>query len=116
MNIPEWVKPGLYGAAIGAIALAVVGFEWGGWVTGRTADQMASELARNEVVAAMVPICVEQSKQDPQVGPTLTRLMGADSYQRGELLMKTGWATMPGSNDPDRSVARACMEALAAQL
>jgi hypothetical protein len=29
------------------------------------------------------------------------------------MLMKTGWATMPGSSDPDRSVAKACVEKLA---
>jgi hypothetical protein len=30
MQIPEWLKPGLYGAACGAVALAVIGFSWGG--------------------------------------------------------------------------------------
>ena len=67
MNIPEWLKPALYGAAAGAVALAIVGFSWGGWVTGGTAKQMAANRAKLEVVAALVPICVEQSKQDPQV-------------------------------------------------
>ena len=32
------VKPALWGAAAGAIALAIVGFNWGGWVTGGTAE------------------------------------------------------------------------------
>jgi hypothetical protein len=27
--------------------------------------------------------------------------------------MKAGWATMPGSTDPDRKVASACMDELA---
>jgi alpha/beta superfamily hydrolase len=67
MNTPEWLKPGLYGALAGAAALAIVGFSWGGWVTGGTAKQMAGDQARIEVVAALVPICMEQSKQDPQV-------------------------------------------------
>jgi len=116
MNIPEWLKPGLYGAAAGAVALAIVGFSWGGWVTGGTAEKMASEQARLEVVAALVPICVEQSRQDPQVVATLAQLKDTSSYQRSDLLMKAGWATMPGSTDPSRDVARACMEKLAAQF
>ncbi len=116
MNIPEWVKPGLYGAAIGAVALAIVGFSWGGWVTGATAKQMASDQGRLEVVAALVPICLEQSKQDPRVVETLVELKDATSYKRSDMLMKAGWATMPGSSDPDRSVARACMDQLAAQF
>ena len=116
MNIPNWLKPGLYGAVVGALALVTVGFAWGGWVTGGTATKMASDHARNAVVAALVPICVEQSSQDPEVVETLARLKDTRSYQRSDLLMKTGWATMPGSSDPDRDVARACMGALAAQF
>ena len=116
MNIPNWLKPGLYGAVVGALALVTVGFAWGGWVTGGTATKMASDHARTEVVAALVPICVEQSSRDPKVAETLARLKDTRSYQRSDLLMKTGWATMPGSSDPDRDVARACMGALAAQF
>jgi dienelactone hydrolase len=67
MNTPEWLKPGIYGAAVGAVALAIVGFSWGGWVTGGTAEKLASDQAKLEVVAALVPICLEQSSQDPQV-------------------------------------------------
>ena len=116
MNTPEWLKPGLYGAATGAVALAIVGFSWGGWVTGATAEKMAAEHARLEVVAALVPICVEQSTQDPQVVATLAELKDASSYLRRDMLMKAGWATMPGSSDPNRNVASACMEKLAAQF
>ena len=116
MNSSEWLKPGLYGAAIGAVTLAIIGFAWGGWVTGGTAQQIASDQARLEVVAALVPICIQQSKQDPQVVETLAQLKDAGNYQRSDMLMKAGWATMPGSNDPNRQVARACMEELSAQF
>lgn len=116
MNTPEWLQPALYGAAAGAVALAIAGFSWGGWVTDRTAKKMASDTARLEVVAALVPICMEQSKQDPQVAQTLANLKDTSSYKRNEMLMKAGWATMPGSTDPNRGVANACMEKLAAQF
>ncbi|MDH3236410.1 MAG: hypothetical protein OEQ29_23065 [Alphaproteobacteria bacterium] len=116
MNIPEWLRPGLYGAAAGAVALAIIGFSWGGWMTSGTAEKMASNQARLEIVAALVPICIEQSKQDPQVMETLAQLKDASSYQRSDMLMKAGWATMPGSSDPNRQVASACMEKLAAQF
>ena len=33
MNVPSYLKPALTGAVIGAAALAIVGFSWGGWVT-----------------------------------------------------------------------------------
>jgi len=116
MKTPQWLNPGLKGAAMGAVALAIVGFSWGGWVTAGTAKEMADNQARRAVVAALVPICIEQSKQDPQVAKTLSQLKNASGYMRSDMLMKAGWATMPGSTDPDRAVARACMNKLAAQF
>jgi alpha/beta superfamily hydrolase len=113
MNTPEWVKPGLIGAGVGAVALAITGFSWGGWVTGAKAEIMASDQARAEVIAALVPICMEQSRVDPQSVATLAVLKDTSRYQRSDILMKAGWATMPGSTDPDRKVASACMDELA---
>lgn len=77
---------------------------------------MASDQARLEVVAALAPICVKQSMQDPRYAQTLAELKNAESYKRRDMLMKAGWATMPGSTDPDRFVASACMEKLAAKF
>lgn len=114
MNVPTWVKPGLYGAAVGAAALAIVGFAWGGWVTGGTAAKMADDTAQREVIAALVPICVQQSKLDPQSAATLTTLNEARSYQRNDVIIKAGWATMPGTSEPNKDVARACAQALTA--
>jgi len=116
MNTPTWLQPALYGAAAGAVAISIVGFSWGGWMTAGTARKMASETARNEVVAALVPICLEQSKQDPQMAQTMAELKDTTGYKRDEMVMKAGWATMPGSEDPNRNVARACMEQLATQF
>jgi alpha/beta superfamily hydrolase len=116
MSTSEWIKPALLGAVAGAAALAIVGFSWGGWVTGGKADEMAATQAKLEVVAALVPICLEQSKIDPNAVQTLAMLKDASSYKRSDMLMEAGWATMPGSNDADRDVAKACMEKLAAQF
>ena len=116
MRTPEWLKPGLYGAGIGAVALAIAGFSWGGWVTGSTAEKMASERAKAEVVAALVPVCLEQSRQDPRFAEQIAALEQAKSYNRRDMVMEAGWATMPGSTDPDRAVANACMERLAAEF
>jgi len=117
MKLPEWLKPAVYGAVAGAVAISIAGFSWGGWVTGGSAREMAADQARLEVVAALVPVCVEQSRQDPNSIATLASLKGeAATYKRGEMLMKTGWATMPGSTDPDQSVAKACLDKLTEQF
>ena len=110
MQTPEWLKPGLYGAACGAIALAVVGFNWGGWVTGGTARTLAADQAKVEVVSALSLICVDQSKRDPQLAERTAAIKAASSWNRGDLVMKNGWATMPGSSEGNSQVARACAE------
>ena len=114
MKNPEWLKPGLYGAAVGAIALAIVGFSWGGWMTASAAETLASDRAQQDVVAALLPICVAQSAADPENGVRLSELKEIRSYQQAEFLMKTGWATMPGATDPHRALAKACADKLAA--
>jgi pimeloyl-ACP methyl ester carboxylesterase len=114
MKNPDWLKPGVYGAGIGAVAVAIFGFSWGGWVTASTAETLASGRAQQEVVAALLPICVAQSAADPENGARLSELRDTQSYRQAEFLMKTGWATMPGSGDPDQNLARACAEKLAA--
>lgn len=116
MKTPEWLKPGLYGAVIGAVALAIVGFSWGGWVTESGAETLAAERAKQDVVAALLPICMAQAAADPDNGARLSELKETRSYQRAEVLMKTGWATMPGSSDPDRNLAKLCAETLSADL
>ena len=110
MQTPEWLKPGLYGAVCGALALAVVGFNWGGWVTGGTARTMAAEQSKTEMVAALSLICVDQSKHDPQLAQRRAALKKAFFWTKGDLVVKNGWATMPGATEANSQVARACAE------
>lgn len=116
MNTPEWTKAALWGGVAGAVALAITGFSWGGWVTGGKAEAIASERARDAVVAALAPICVAQARRDPQLAITVAKLKDTSTYQRGPIVMEAGWATMPGSTEPDRAVANACMSVLAADF
>ena len=110
MQTPEWLKPGLYGAVCGAVALAVVGFSWGGWVTGGTAATIAEARSRTDLVTALTTICVDQSKRDPLLAERVAALKSTASYSRGDLIMKHGWATMPGSTEGNRPVANACAD------
>lgn len=114
MEIPTAAKPALIGAAAGAVTLAIVGFSWGGWVSGSTAERMASDQARAEVVLAMTPVCLEKSAADPNAGVTLARLKEAGTYQRPDILMEAGWATMPGADEPNRVIALSCIRTLSA--
>jgi hypothetical protein len=114
MNTPQWLKPGIYGAVCGAVALAIAGFSWGGWVTGGTARAMAADQSQTAVVAALSSICVDQSKRDPQLAERVAAIKTASSWTRGDLVMKNGWATMPGTTEGNSQVARDCAEKIGA--
>jgi pimeloyl-ACP methyl ester carboxylesterase len=116
MNMPKLpveTTPFLWGAAAGAIALAIIGFSWGGWVTGSTAEQLASTRVDAAIVASLAPICVTQFQKGPEAMGRLAKLKEINSWEQGEFVSKGGWATMPGSSkEPNRDVASACAETL----
>lgn len=114
MQIPTWLKPALTGAAVGAVATMALGFTQGGWYLGSSAQTMAEKQSAIAVVAALAPICVSQSKADPQAAMKLRELDAVtSSYGRRDFVMKAGWATMPATDAPNRDVAMACAEAIA---
>ena len=108
----ENIKPVLLGAVGGAVALAIVGFSWGGWVTGGTAEAMAKKQAKSATVAALAPICVAKFQGDSGFEAKLSELSETSAYQRAAFIEKGGWATMPGREKGDRDVAKACAEML----
>lgn len=112
-KIPAETTPFLWGAAAGAVALAVVGFNWGGWVTGGTAEKAAGARVEAALVSALTPICVAQFQKNPKAQASLVALKETKDWERWEYVSKGGWATMPGSSaEPNRDVATACAEAL----
>lgn len=112
MNTPEWLKPGIYGAMIGAAVVGIGGFTWGGWVTGGAAHDRAMAMAHDGVVAAMVPVCLDMAQADPDRAAKLVVFRDAQTYRRRDALMEAGWATVPGVDAPDRDIARACLTSL----
>ncbi len=112
MNWKEKIKLVLWGAVGGAIVLLIIGFGFGGWVKGSTAQKMAEELAEDTVLNRLAPICVVQFNQDPEKDQKLKELKELDSWKRGDYVKERGWATMPGEKEPDRKVADECARRL----
>lgn len=114
MQIPEWVKPGLWGVVIGAGVLAIVEFGAGWVVTSDTARDMVTRQTEKAVIASLTPICVAQFKSASQQERTtyLAALQKEDSWKRADYVEKQGWATMPGSAEPNKEVADACASEL----
>ncbi len=107
MTVPEWVKPAVWGAIGGAIAAMIIGFAWGGWVTGGTAGKMEAASAQSAVVLAFTPLCVAKAQQQPD---QLVLLKAESSYRRGDFVVKAGW--VDDVSEKYRSqVATACASA-----
>ena len=102
------------GLMVATAALTMlVGFNWGGWVTGGASQQRVTTGAEDAVALRLVPICVAQFNLDPQQAPKLAELKAiTSSWERPDYVKKQGWATMPGEKTPDNDVAAACTKLL----
>ena len=96
------------------VATIVVGFVWGGWVTGGTAARMAKDAADGGRAQLAAATCVVRFDQGPDAAAQLAALKKAESYQRSDLIEKGGWVTMPGSKVPVEGAALICSQKLVA--
>ena len=112
MRVPQWIKPGVWGAVIGAVAMMIIGFAWWGWTLSSTAERMATERANAAVVALFTPLCVERFMKQPDAMAKLTEFQQTASWRQTEFVEKGGWATASGSTTPHSGVAKACADQL----
>lgn len=109
----DFLKRFAQGAAAGAVVAIIVGFYWGGWTLGSTAEKVAQQQADTAVVAALAPICVDRFRQATNASSNLAELNKISyPWDRGTFIEKGGWATMPGSDTANSAVAKACAETL----
>jgi hypothetical protein len=107
--MPHWIKPGIWGAIVGSVLTMILGFSYAGWTTGNTAARLAQQQADTAVTTALVPLCIARSKADATRPKKVEELKAlTSSYQQRDFVTNTGWATVPGSEDPNRDVAAAC--------
>lgn len=113
MNVVSELRPGIYGAIIGGIAATAIGFGAGGWYLGSSAESMADARSKVAVIDALTPICVNNQRVDPEGTGKLSALTALKtSYEQRDFVMKSGWATMPETELPNRDLAAACADAL----
>ena len=102
----------LWSCAACIVATIAVGFAWGGWVTGGTATRMASDAADGAQARLVSASCVIRFNQGPDAVTQLAALKKANSYERGDMIKKGGWVTMPGGTDPVVGAADICARKL----
>ncbi len=111
-KIPEQTTPFIWGAVAGAISLAIVGFGYGGWVTGGSSQQLASNASNQAVIAALAPICVSGFKAQDDAARKVTELLAISTWSRGDAVEKSGFAAIPGNEARKGDIARACADIL----
>jgi hypothetical protein len=111
------LKPGIWGAVIGAVAISVVGFSSFGWTLGSTAERMAKERSQTAVVDVLAPICVEKFQHQTDAATKLIEFKKvSSSWDRRSFIEKGGWATSAGTDAPNTAVVTACAERLVGSL
>jgi len=104
------IKAYIIGAIIGAIAIAIVGFVWGGWVIQSTSERLGAERVDAALTSALTPICVDRAVEEPERFDELAEITSA--FERRRFVEDAGWATPPDGNTPHRGIATACAAAL----
>src|SRR5690242_10262975 len=79
MNLPTNTKPWIQGAVVGAIAATIIGFSWGGWVTGGSSDKRVAVAAHDATVTALASICAERFRAQPDAPAKLAELTKTSS-------------------------------------
>ena len=109
MEIPVQVKPAIWGAVGGAIAAMIIGFAWGGWVTGGRSERNAEVASQGAVVQALVPLCVAKAELQPDQLIALKK--ESSSYTRSQMVVKAGWVSNVAEKY-QREVAEGCASAI----
>jgi hypothetical protein len=103
-------KAALFWACAGSVVVAtVVGFSWGGWTTGGSAQDMADKAAASARQELAAVVCVDRFMAAPDAGVQLTALQGMTSPRaQGQFVQDGGWATIvPASSTADRKASAA---------
>ena len=108
----EYIRPFLWGGAVGAIVLLIVIFSAGWVVTSGSAQLKAKAMVTSALMDRLGPITVAQFMQDPNKEERLADLKKLDYWKRGEFVQKQGWATMPGEKEADSGLADECARRL----
>ena len=109
----ESLKRLLQGAVAGAVATMFVGFYWGGWSLGSTADKIAKERSELAVVAALAPVCADKFRALPDAEAKQVALSKVESWKRRDEFPKE-FVTLPGESYPSSALVDACYTLLLA--
>lgn len=110
--LPKETNPFCLGVLAGAIVVAWVGFDALGWKTASAAETLSKRHSEEAVVAAYAHICDARFSSAKDLPVRLAELEKSERWSRGDVLAKTGFATMIGEKEPTQGVSQACADLL----
>ncbi len=95
-------------------ATMIVGFSWGGWVTGGTARAMADDAAENARAQVVAAVCVDAFMAAADAPAQFAKLQEiTSSYRRRAFVGEGTWAIVPGTDEVSNDAADLCARRLA---
>jgi hypothetical protein len=105
-------KTALFWSCAGCVvATIIVGFSWGGWVTGGSAQEMVEDAAEQAQAQVAAAVCVESFLAAPDARLQLASLKEASSPWRQENFIEDGGWAVIASQEYD-GAAELCAEQL----
>jgi hypothetical protein len=95
------------------VLTVIVGFTWGGWVSGGSAKERAETAAESAVAKLAADICAFRFLAAPDVATQLSALKDEASYERDDMIVDGGWVTFAGAKEPVHGAAQLCADHLA---
>jgi hypothetical protein len=101
-------------SCIGAAVLTmIVGFSWGGWVTGGTATKQAESAGQQGAAQLAAAICANRFLKAPDAAAKLAEFKKVDSWKRDSFVSDGGWVTFAKMEKPVAGAAKLCADQLA---
>jgi len=99
-----------------AIATMIIGFNWGGWVLGSTAEKRVAATSERAVAQFAANICVDRFLSAADAQAELAKLKKIDSWKQHTFIEEGGWATFANAKAPAGGVADICAKRLASPV
>ena len=107
-------KTALFFSCVGSVVVAlIIGFNWGGWVTGGTAKRMAEQAMQEGRAKLAASICVDRFMDGKDARAQLAMLKDKSVWERDDFIADGGWVTFAGVESSIPGAADRCAQRLA---
>jgi Flp pilus assembly protein TadB len=98
------------------VATLIVGFAFAGWTTASKAAQQVADAEQRSRQALAAAVCEKRLLSASDSGARLQKLASMPWYERDEIILEGGYATMPDRTEASEAVAMQCATRLEKRL